>query len=108
MKIKWKKVLGTTAVIALGAFVAILASKNKDEFGEWIENASDEELSDGYEERRQEWARTGFGGNGEKTSEMERINSEMNRRAAEKWENNPNRNTDPYFRWTDENRWDRD
>ena len=108
MKFNWKKVLGTTAVLAVGTLVAVLSSKNKDEFGDWIENASDDELSDGYEERRQEWARTGFGGNGEKTPEMKRIDREMSRRSAEKWENDPRRNTDPNYRWTDANRWDKD
>ena len=73
-----------------------------------LETASDDELSDGYEERRQEWARTGFGGNGEKTPEMKHIDREMSRRSAEKWENDPRRNTDHNYRWTDANRWDKD
>ncbi len=80
----------------------------KSSFETWLENASDEELSDGYEERRQKWAASGYGGNGEKTSEMKRIDSEMSRRSAEKRENNPNRNKDPNYRWTDANRWDKD
>ncbi len=80
----------------------------KDSFETWIENASDEELEDGYEERRQQWVADGFGGDGEKTSEMKRIDSEMSRRAEEKWENDPRRNKDPNFRWTDANRWDDD
>lgn len=105
---KWKKIIGTTAVLALSALVAVLTTKNKDEFGDWLESASDDELSDGYEQRRQEWARTGFGGNGEKTPEMKRINNEISRRSAEKWEKDPRRSTDPNFRWTDANRWDRD
>ena len=39
---------------------------------------------------------------------MKRIDSEMSRRSAEKWENNPNRNKDPNYRWTDANRGDKD
>lgn len=37
----------------------------RNEFDDLIENGSDEELSDEYERRRQEWARDGYGGNGE-------------------------------------------
>lgn len=37
-----------------------------------------------YEERRQRWIKDGFGGNGEKTSEMKRIDREMSRRSAKK------------------------
>ena len=48
MKLNWKKVLGTTAVLAVGTLVAVLTSKNKDEFGDWLGTASDDELSDGY------------------------------------------------------------
>lgn len=110
MKFDWKKALTTTAALAFGALVTILAYKNKDgdEFGNWLESASDDELSDGYEQRHQEWMRTGFGGNGEKTPEMKQIDREMSRRSAEKWKNDPRRNRDPNFRWTDANRWDKD
>jgi len=80
----------------------------KNSLENWIENASDEELADGYEERRQQWMKDGFWGNGEKTPEMKKIDSEMSRRTAEKWEKDPKRNTDPNFRWTDANRWDKD
>ena len=108
MSFNWKKMLISTAVIAAGAVVAILIRKNPDEFDSWLESASDDELSDEYEQKRQEWMKTGYGGNGEKTFEMKQINHEMSRRSAEKWENNPNRNRDPNFRWTDANRWDKD
>lgn len=80
----------------------------KDSFETWLENASDEELEDGYEERRQQWAADGFGGDGEKTPEMKRIDGEMSRRTEEKWGNDPRRNKDPNFRWTDANRWEDD
>lgn len=52
MKFDWKKALTTTAVLTFGTLVAVFVSKNKDEFGEWLETASDDKLSDGYEERR--------------------------------------------------------
>ena len=80
----------------------------KSSFEKWIESATDEELADGYEKRRQQWVNTGFGGNGEKTPEMKAINQERSKRSAEKWKNNPKRNTDPTYRWTDANRWDKD
>ena len=110
MKFDWKKALTTTAVLAFGTLVSILVYKNKDEddFENWLKSASDDELSDGYEQRRQEWMRTGFGGNGEKTPEMKRIDQEMSRRSAEKWENDPRCNRAPNYRWTDANRWDKD
>lgn len=80
----------------------------KTAFDKWLETASYEELADNYEERRQQWMKDGFGGNGERTPEMKRIDREMSRRTAEKWEKDPRRNTDPNFRWTDANRWDTD
>ncbi len=108
MSFNWKKALVTTGVLAVGTIIAVLTRKSTDEFGDWLESASDDELSEGYEQRRQEWMRTGFGGNGEKTPEMEQIDREMSKRSAEKWENDPRRNRDPHFRWTDANRWDKD
>lgn len=80
----------------------------ESDFENWVKNASDEELEEGYEERRKEWAKNGFGGNGEKTPEMKRIDREISDRMAIKWENDPRRNRDPNYRWTDANRWDKD
>ena len=108
MSFNWKKALATTGILAVGAIIAALTRKSTDEFGDWLKSASDDELSEGHEQRRQEWMRTGFGGNGEKTLEMKQIDREMSKRSAEKWENDPRRNRDPYFRWTDANRWDKD
>ena len=83
--------------------MGFFSSLFKDALDEWMESATDEELEEGYEERRLEWLADG---GGEKTPEMERIGDEITRRAGEKWEKDPRRNTDPNFRWTDENRWD--
>ena len=81
----------------------------KSEFEKWVERASHEELSDAYEEERQDWTKNGFnGGTGEKTSKMNRLNEEINKRVAEEWGNDPRRNKDTNFRWTDANRWDKD
>lgn len=81
----------------------------KSEFEKRVEGASHEELSDAYEAERQQWIRDGYnGGTGEKTAKMKRLNDEINKRVAEEWENDPRRNRDPNFRWTDANRWDKD
>ena len=89
--------------------MGFFSSLFKSAFETWLESASDDELSEGYEKRRQQWINDGFNGvTGEKTPEMKRIDREMSRRSAEKWENDPRRNRDPNFRWTDANRWDKD
>ena len=105
----FEQTLKAAAVLAaIGTISIILSKNNNDEFQDWLQSASDDELSDGYEQRRQQWAKDGYGGDGEKTSEMKQIDREMSRRAAEKWENDPRRNRDPNFRWTDASRWDKD
>ena len=89
--------------------MGFFSSLFKSAFETWLESASDDELSEGYERRRLQWIKDGFnGGTGEKTPEMKRIDREMRRRSAEKWENDPRRNRDPNFRWTDVKRWDKD
>ena len=80
----------------------------KDDLASWIQSATDQELADAYERRRLEWLKNGQNGTGVKTPEMQMIDREMSRRSAEKWKNDPRRNTDPTFRWTDANRWDKD
>ncbi|RHV56169.1 hypothetical protein [Roseburia sp. OM04-10AA] len=68
----------------------------KSEFEKWVEGASHEELSEAYEEERQDWIKNGFnGGTGEKTPKMNRLNKEISKRVAEEWENDPRRNKDP-------------
>ena len=78
----------------------------KSDFDKFIENGTDEELELDYERRRQEWLSRGQDGTGEKTPEMKRLDSEMSRRSAERWQKDPRRNSDPNYRWTDTNRWD--
>ena len=81
----------------------------KSSFEKWVEGASHEELSDAYEEERQQWIKDGFnGGTGEKTPKMKRLDSEISKRVAAEWENDPHRNRDPNYRWSDANRWDKD
>ena len=109
-KVDWKKVLITSAVLTVSTVIALLSTRdeNEDELGGWLESASDDELSNAYEEKRQEHIKNGFPNNEPRSAEMERINAEMRKRSEEKWENSPHRNTDPNYRWTDEARWDRD
>ena len=42
MKFNFKKVLSVAAIAALGALVTAIIN-NKDEFGDWLESASDDE-----------------------------------------------------------------
>ena len=64
----------------------------KSEFEKWVEGASHEELFEAYEEERQKWIREGYnGGTGEKTAKMNRLNTEISKRVAEEWENDPRR-----------------
>lgn len=81
----------------------------KSGFEKWAEEASHEELSDAYEAERQDWIKNEFNnGTGEKTAKMKRLDAEISKRVAKEWENDPRRNKDPNFRWTDANRWDKD
>ena len=77
----------------------------KDSLGTFIKSATLEELEDAYEVRRQQGLKDG---GGDRTPEMERLNRAISKKAAELWEKDPRRNTDPNFRWTDANRWDKD
>ncbi len=79
---------------------------SKDQLGNFIKTATDQELADAYEERRVEWARNGQNGTGIKTPEMKRIDEEMTRRSYEKWQNDPRSKMGTGGRWTDANRWD--
>ena len=88
--------------------MGLFGKKKQDKLSEWLTTASDKQLDDAYESRRQQWLRDGQCGTGEKTPEMKRIDSEMSKRSAEKWENDPKRNRDPNYRWTDADRWDKD
>ena len=100
MKIDFIKIIGTC--------ISFFQNRNKDEFGNWLKTASDEELNEKWHEKYDEWADNGYGGNGIKTPEMKCIEEEMNARSREKWQNDPRRNTDSNYRWTDKNRWEKD
>lgn len=110
MREGWEKALKAMAgiVMAAAGIVAARSGGESDEFAEQIRNATIDELRADYEQRRQQWVKDGYGGNGEKTPEMKLLDREISRRVAEERENDPRRNRDPNFRWTDANRWDKD
>ena len=83
--------------------MGLLRDLFKSSFQKWIENASYEDLAEAYEQARQQWLKKG---GGDKTQRMYRLDAEMSKRTAEKWKNDPRRNKDQNFRWTDANRWD--
>lgn len=94
-------------LIIIGMKIMGLFDKFKSDFDKWEEGAFEEKSSDAYENERQKWIKSGFnGGTGEKTPKMKKNNVEINKRTDENWRNDPRRNTD--YRWTDENRWDKD
>lgn len=79
------------SVIGVGIFIVAmdkLFHGSDDAFENWLNSASDEELSDSYEERRLEWLKDNHG---DITPEMSKINDEMVRRMNEKYkEEHPN------------------
>lgn len=112
MNIDLTKVLKVSGLLlaVTSAVIATICSTSKNSnssnsFESWLGTKSDDDLENEYETRRLEWLKDGAG---DKTPEMTKIDSEMSRRAAERWEKDPKRNTDPNFRWTDANRWDTD
>ena len=78
----------------------------ENSFESWLKTATDQELSEEYEKRRQEWMKNGQNGTGIKTPEMQKIDHEMILRFNEKMKKESYRNTDPNYRWTDANRWE--
>lgn len=90
---KWKKAkpiiitgIKIAGVIGTGIFIVKmnkLFQNSDDDFQNWLETASDEELDDGYEERRLEWMKDTHG---DITPEMSKINDEMVRRMNERYE----------------------
>lgn len=104
-KNKKKIIIGGSVVLAIaGATIAyVLLNNKKISFTDWIKTAPDEDLEEAYEKLRLEFCKTGV-----RTPEMEKINHELGVRGAEEWFKKHPRNTDPSFRWTDANRWEKD
>lgn len=89
MKIRWEKIrpifdtgikLAGMAVAGTAIVVVNRLLRSPDDFENWLKTASDEELEDGYEERRLEWLKNSHG---DRTPEMRRIDDEMVRRMNE-------------------------
>lgn len=75
-----------SGVIGAGALIVTmnkLFQISSDDFENWLETASDEELSDGYEERRLKWLKDNHG---DITPEMSKINDEIVSRMNKKYE----------------------
>lgn len=81
--IKGIKIAGVIGTGALIVAISKLFHSSDDDFENWLKTASDEELDDGYEERRLEWLKDNHG---DITPEMSKINDEMVRRMNEKYE----------------------
>lgn len=104
---KHKKVIlisGTVlAIIGTGVVYILSKNKNKISFDEWIKTAPKEELQEAHEILRVDFCKNGI-----ESYEMRKISEELGHRGAQEWFAKHPRNTDPNFRWTDANRWDRD
>lgn len=86
----------------MGTILSFLAGLLHDDIDELIAHGTDEELYSAYDDLRL----TDFYKTGKMSVNMKRLSDEISRRANEKRLRNPNRNTDPNFRWTDANRWE--
>ena len=96
---------GTVALILISAGVGYVLCKDKKvSFSDWLKNAPTEDLKAAYEKlRTEEFCKTGT-----KPYEMIKIGEELGERGAKEWFEKHPPNTDPHFRWTDANRWDKD
>lgn len=95
---------GTIALILVGSSIGyVLYKKEKMTFPDWLKKASKEELEEVYEKLRLNFCKTGV-----KEFGMEQISSELGERGAKEWFEKHPPNTNPDFRWTDANRWEKD
>ena len=93
-----KKVL-TAIGLGVGAVLLFALSKSKIFYG----NLTDDELAEERERVRLRHC-DGF----DEYDTLRTIDAEINARSNAKYEDDPKRNTDPNYRWTDANRWDKD
>ena len=91
------------AAIGVGMFVLAAKKEKQPSFPEWLKIASKDELEETYETMRLEFCKTGLRPLG-----MQPISTELGHRGALEWFEKHPPNTDPNFRWTDANRWDKD
>lgn len=103
---RYKKIIILSSVAVLvvaGTGVFYVINKDKKlSLPDWLKIATKDELEDAYEKLRLDYLKTGV-----KEYPMEQISRELGNRGAEKWFKNHPRNTNPNFRWTDANRWDK-
>ncbi len=85
--------------------MSIFGKLFENKVDKFINDATDSELKDAYENERKKWLKSG---GRDKTAKMVLLNKEIERRTALKWKNDPRRSKNPNFRWTDANRWDKD
>ena len=75
----------------------------------WAPEASSEDLLTRKSELEEELEDEGYWlTSSEKPPELQLICDELESRRIAELENDPSINRDPSFRWTDENRWDKD
>lgn len=95
---------GSLVVFSIvGGIVYIMYKNNKVSFSDWLKLASKQELEEIYEKMRLDSCKIGI-----KPLEMERIGEELEIRSTKEWFEKHPPNTDPNFRWTDVNRWEKD
>lgn len=103
-KKKYILIGGTIALILVGSSIGyVLYKKEKLAFPDWLKKASKEELEEVYEKLRLNFRKTGV-----KEFGMEQISRELGERGAKEWFEKHPPNTNPNFRWTDANRWEKD
>ena len=93
---------GSVVLAIIGAGVGYVLYKNNSiSFSDWLKTASKEELNEAYKKLYPLFHKTGT-----KPYEMEQISHELGLRAAQEWFGKHPPNLDPYYRWTDANRWE--
>ncbi len=99
----------------MGFFRSLLKMAGKEVINQiysqdWFSTKSDEDLSNLYESKRQEWLKSAY--DIEKAEalreEMYTIDHEMVRRSNEKYAREHPDDGKPHRRWTDANRWEKD
>ena len=98
-----KKYVQIGGAVALSFMGYALCKNKKIPFPEEIKSWSLEKLHAEYGKYLPEFYKTNV-----KPYKMQLIDSELGQRAANAWSAISSPNTDPHFRWTDINRWDRD
>lgn len=97
--------IGGTVLLTVGSSIAsVICKKGKVSFGEWLKEASTDELKDAYEKLRLGV----FCKTGDRPPEMERISHELGVRGAKEWFEKHPKSYNPNYRWSDANRWDKD